>query len=157
MFAELSQFFRSLSGILDGFGERTRAVQELLRSNETAFVVVTSPEPEPVQEARFLAARLAETRRPTPHLVVNRVHLDGLGGRTEEELEEELEPALGAELARRVAANLADVDVLVRRDRATISELSELLDGHPPVLVGHLDDEVQDLLGLSRIAEQLGL
>src|SRR5581483_8482431 len=49
MFAELSQFFRSLSGILDGFGDRTRAVQELLRSKETAFVVVTSPEPEPVQ------------------------------------------------------------------------------------------------------------
>jgi anion-transporting ArsA/GET3 family ATPase len=157
MFAELSQFFRSLSGILDGFGDRTRAVQELLRSKETAFVVVTSPEPEPVQEARFLAARLAETRRPEPHLVVNRVHLEGLGGHSEEELEEELEPALGSELARRVAGNLADVDVLVRRDRATISELSELLDGHPPVLVGHLDEEVQDLLGLSRIAEQLGL
>ncbi len=157
MFAELSQFFRSLSGILDGFGERTRFVQELLRSKETAFVVVTSPEPEPVQEARFLAARLAETRRPTPHLVVNRVHLEGLGGRPPEQLEEELEPALGIELARRVAGNLADVDVLVRRDRATISELSELVDGHPPVLVGHLDEEVQDLLGLSRIAEQLGL
>jgi anion-transporting ArsA/GET3 family ATPase len=157
MFAELSQFFRSLSGILDGFGDRTRAVQELLRSKETAFVVVTSPEPEPVQEARFLAARLAETRRPTPQLIINRVHLEGLDGRTAEELEEELEPALGGELARRVAGNLADVDVLVRRDRATIAELSELLDGSPPVLVGHLYEEVQDLLGLSRVAEQLGL
>ncbi len=157
MFAELSQFFRSLSGILDGFGERTRAVQELLRSKETAFVVVTSPEPEPVQEARFLAQRLAETRLPEPQLVVNRVHLEGLGGRSAEDLEEELEPALGAELARRVAGNLADVDVLVRRDRETISALSELLGGRPPVLVGHLDEEVQDLLGLSRVAEQLGL
>jgi anion-transporting ArsA/GET3 family ATPase len=157
MFAELSQFFRSLSGILDGFGDRTRAVQELLRSQETAFVVVTSPEPEPVQEARFLAARLAETGRPAPQLIVNRVHLEGLGRHTAEELEEELQPALGGDLARRVAANLADVDVLVRRDRATIQELSGLLDGRPPVLVGHLDEEVQDLLGLSRVAEQLGL
>jgi anion-transporting ArsA/GET3 family ATPase len=156
MFAELSQFFRSLSGILDGFGDRTRTVQELLRSEETAFVVVTSPEPEPVQEAIFLTARLAETRRPAPHLIVNRVHLDGLNGGTAEDLEEELEPALGGELARRVAANLADVDVLVRRDRETISELSALGGGHPPVLVGHLDEEIQDLLGLSRIAEQLG-
>jgi anion-transporting ArsA/GET3 family ATPase len=156
MFAELSQFFRSLSGILDGFGDRTRAVQELLRSKKTAFVVVTSPEPEPVQEARFLAARLAETRLPAPHLVVNRVHLEGLGARTLEDLEAELEPSLGAELARRVATNLADVDVLVRRDQETIAALSELGDGHPPVLVGHLDEEVQDLLGLSRIAEQLG-
>jgi anion-transporting ArsA/GET3 family ATPase len=157
MFAELSQFFRSLSGILDGFGERTRAVQELLRSKNTAFIVVTSPEPEPVQEARFLTARLAETRLPTPHLVVNRVHIDGLGGHSAEELEDELESTLGSDLARRVAANLADVDVLVRRDRETVSELSALAGGRPPVLVGHLDEEVQDLLGLSRIAEQLGL
>ncbi len=157
MFAELSLFFRSLSGVLDGFGERTRAVQTLLRSEEAAFVVVTSPEPEPAREARFLAERLAETRRPAPEVIVNRVHLEGLGRRSVEELETELEPALGAELARRVAMNLGDVDVLVRRDRETIRELSELLDGRPPVLVGHLDEEVQDLLGLSRVAEQLGL
>src|SRR6185312_2127813 len=52
MFAELSTFFRSMSGVLDGFGERTRAVQELLRSEHAAFVIVTSPEPEPVREAR---------------------------------------------------------------------------------------------------------
>ena len=100
---------------------------------------------------------IRETRLPAPHLVVNRVHLEGLGARTPEDLEEELEPSLGAELARRVAANLADVDVLVKRDEETIAALSELADGHPPVLVGHLDEEVQDLLGLSRIAEQLGL
>ena len=157
MFAELSTFFRSMSGVLDGFGERTRAVQELLRSDRAAFVIVTSPEPEPVREARFLAERLAETRRPAPELVVNRVHLDGLGDRSADELAEQLAPALGDDLARRAAANLADVDVLVRRDRETIAELSGLIDGRRPVLVGHLDEEVQDLLGLSLIAEQLGL
>jgi anion-transporting ArsA/GET3 family ATPase len=159
MFAELSTFFRSMSGVLDGFGERTRAVQALLRSDRAAFLIVTSPEPEPVREARFLAARLAEMgppSRPAPDLVVNRVHADGLGGRSEPELCEELAPALGDDLARRTAANLADVDVLVRRDAQTVAELSGLLDGRRPVLVGHLDDEVQDLLGLSRIAEQLG-
>ena len=32
MLSDLSTFFRSLSGVLDGFGERTRAVQELLRA-----------------------------------------------------------------------------------------------------------------------------
>ncbi|HXB15499.1 MAG TPA: ArsA-related P-loop ATPase [Solirubrobacteraceae bacterium] len=157
MFSELSRFFRSMGGVLDGFGERTRAVQELLRSKEVMFLIVTSPEPEPVREARFLAARLAETRRPAPQLIVNRVHLEGLGGRSEGQLTEQMAPALGAELARRVAANLADIDVLVRRDREAVSELSDLLDGGPPVLVGHLDEEVQDLLGLTRIAEQLGL
>ena len=48
-------FFRSLSSVIDGFGERTRSVAALLRAPETAFLIVTSPEPEPAREARFLA------------------------------------------------------------------------------------------------------
>ncbi len=157
MLGELSRFFRSLSGILDGFGERTRAVQELLRSEETAFLIVTSPEPEPVQEARFLAARLRETGLGEAALIVNRVHLDGLEGEEPDALAARLAPGLGPDLARRVTANLADFDVLVRRDAATVSELSELGGGVAPTLVGHLDEEVQDLVGLARIAEQLGV
>ena len=156
MLAELSSFFRSLSGILEGFGDRTRAVQELLRSEQTAFVIVTSPEPEPVSEARFLADRLAELGRTPPGLVVNRVHVDGLGARDEDAAAAELSAALGSDLARRVAANLADFDVLVRRDAAAVEELSGAL-GVEPTLVGQLDEEVQDLLGLARIADQLGV
>jgi len=157
MLAELSRFFRSLSGVLDGFGERTRAVQRLLRSEQTAFLIVTSPEPEPVGEARFLAARLRETGRPEPELIVNRVHRDGLDGRDEHDSAARLAPLLGEDLARRVAANLADFDVLVRRDADAVRELSQLLDGRHPTLVGQLDEEVQDLLGLARIADQLGV
>jgi anion-transporting ArsA/GET3 family ATPase len=157
MLSELSRFFRSLGGILDGFGERTRRVQELLRSRDTAFLIVTSPEPEPAREARFLAERLRETGLPEPEMIVNRIHLDGLDGLDQEAAAEQLAPALGADLARRAAANLADFDVLVRRDAATVRELSKLLGGRRPTLVGHLDQEVQDLLGLARIAEQLGI
>ena len=130
MLSELSTFFRSLGGILDGFGERTRVVQQLLRSGETAFLIVTSPEPEPVREARFLAERLRDSGLPEPEMIVNRVHLDGLEGRAEDEVAKLLSPRLGEDLARRVASNLADFDVLVRRDEATVRELSKLL-GRP--------------------------
>ena len=157
MLSELSGFFRALSGILDGFGERTRTVQQLLRSEQTGYLIVTSPEPEPVREARFLASRLRERGMAEPELIVNRVHLDGLGGRDPDDVAKELAAGLGPDLGRRVAANLADFDVLVQRDAATVAELSERLEGREPTLVGHLYEEVQDLLGLARIAELLGL
>jgi anion-transporting ArsA/GET3 family ATPase len=155
MLGELSRFFRSLSGVIDGFGERTRAVAALLRDPGTGFVIVTSPEPEPAAEAGFLAARLAEAGMPSPELVVNRVHGDDLGGRSVEEAGVLLESELGAELAGRVARNLADFDVLARRDRATVAELADRIGEGPPTLVPHLDREVQDLGGLAEVAKHL--
>jgi hypothetical protein len=54
-----------------------------------------------------------------------------------------------------VARNLADFDVLATRDRASVTELSQELDEPDPLLVPHLDGDVQDLGGLSIIAERL--
>ena len=155
MLSDLSVFFRSLTGIIEGFSERTRGVAELLRSPETAFLIVTSPEQEPAREALFLADRLASANMPGPGLIVNRVHRQGLNGRSVEEVEALLKSELEDGLAARVAHNLADFDVLARRDQATIADLSERLGGTRATLVEHLDEEVQDLVGLTRIAEQL--
>jgi anion-transporting ArsA/GET3 family ATPase len=141
--------------VIDGFGERTRRVSALLRAPETTFLVVTSPEPEPAREARFLARRLAGAGMSKGALIVNRVQLDGLHGRSAEEVRELLAPDLGEALAGRVAGNLADFDVLARRDAAAIAELREDVGEKQPVLVPQLDGEVQDLLGLSRVAEHL--
>jgi anion-transporting ArsA/GET3 family ATPase len=155
MLGELSSFFRSLSGIIDGFGERTRGVAELLREESTSFLIVTSPEPEPAREAVFLASKLTAAGMARDGVIVNRVHLHGLDGHSPEELSALLASDLGDSLARRVAHNLADFDVLVRRDRDTIALLSREVDEPAPVIVPHLDQDIQDLAGLSRIAEHL--
>jgi anion-transporting ArsA/GET3 family ATPase len=159
MLSELSRFFRALSGVIDGFGDRTRAVASLLRDERTSFLIVTSPEPEPAREARFLAARLAASGMAVGALIVNRVHVHGLHGFSAPEVTELLAGDLGQRLAARVAANLADFDVLVQRDRETIERLSRAGGADAPlpapVLVPHLDEDVQDLLGLSRVAEHL--
>ena len=155
MLGELSRFFRSLSGVIEGFGERTRSVGALLRDPGTTFLIVTSPEPEPAREASFLLERLAASGLSVGELIVNRVHawgLHGVGARAAGEL---LTPALGERLASRVAANLADFDVLARRDRETVARLSGAWGARPPTLVAHLDEDVQDLRGLARIAECL--
>jgi anion-transporting ArsA/GET3 family ATPase len=155
MFSELSRFFRSLTGVIDGFGERTRGVAALLRAPETMFLIVTSPEAEPAREAVFLADRLSEAGMHRGELIINRVHNGGLLGRSAAEVKALLAPELGEELAGRVAGNLADFDVLVQRDRETVARLSGAIEERSPVLVPHLEEEVQDLLGLSRVAQHL--
>jgi anion-transporting ArsA/GET3 family ATPase len=155
MLGELSTFFRSLSGVIDGFSERIRGVAELLRDPETSFLIVTSPEHEPAREALFLAEQLRGERMKCDATIVNRVHLHGLGGHSAAEVEASLASDLGEALARRAAHNLADFDVLARRDRDTIAHLGRELDERAPVIVPYLDEEIQDLAGLARIAGYL--
>src|SRR5207244_6449360 len=152
MFGDLSTFFRSLSGVIDGFSERTRSVASLLRDPATTFMVVTSPEHEAAREALFLAERLAAAGMSRGALIVNRVHFDGLGGHTEPEVQAHLSPQLGEALAARAAANLADFDVLAQRDRDTIARLSQELGEPHPLLVPYLGADVHDVAGLARVA-----
>ncbi len=155
MLTDLSKFFRSVSGVIDGFSDRTRGVAALLREQSTTFLIVTSPEPEPAEEAVFLADRLDSRGMSRGELIVNRVNRDGLDGHSTEEVSDLLAPALGVRLAARVASNLADFDVLVQRDRETIARLSRKLSERDPILVPHFDEDVQDLAGLARVAEHL--
>jgi anion-transporting ArsA/GET3 family ATPase len=155
MLSDLSAFFRSLAGILDGFGERTRGVEQLLRDPATTFLLVTSPEPEPSREAEFLAGHLSSHGMSLGALIVNRVSFDGLGEHSAEDVSSLLAPALGQRLAARVAANLADFDVLAQRDRETVRALSSELGEDHATLVPHLDEDVRDIAGLARLAEHL--
>jgi anion-transporting ArsA/GET3 family ATPase len=152
---DLSGFFSALAGLTDGFRERARGVEQLLRDPTTAFLIVTSPEREPAREAGFLHARLAHERMNFAGLIVNRVHDRDLDGRTPEQVAELLSGELGATLAARVAGNLADFDVLARRDRETVAALSGALGEGNPLLVPYLDGDVQDLGGLAAVAERL--
>jgi anion-transporting ArsA/GET3 family ATPase len=155
MLGDLSSFFRSLTGVIDGFGERTRGVASLLRDPSTTFMILTSPEPEPAREAVFLADALSRRGMSRGGLIVNRVHFNGLGDRSAQDVQALLAPALGGAVAARVAGNLSDFDVLAKRDRDTIARLSRELSEPDPVLVPHLDEDVRDLAGLARLAEHL--
>jgi anion-transporting ArsA/GET3 family ATPase len=155
MLGELSRFFRALTGVVDGFGERTRSVAALLRAPHTTFLIVTSPEVEPAREARFLADRLQAAGMPVGELIVNRAHTYGLDDFSAGDVAELLTPQLGERLAARVAGNLADFDVLARRDQETVARLSQAVGEHRPIVVPQLDEDVQDLLGLTKVAEHL--
>ena len=53
-------FFRAFEGMEDGFRERAIAVEQLLAEPTTAFVLVTSPRRDALEEAAFFAERLGD-------------------------------------------------------------------------------------------------
>src|SRR5262245_5041913 len=55
---DLSVFFRSLGGMIDGFTERARSVGALLSDPATTFLIVTAPRHDPVEEAIFFHRKL---------------------------------------------------------------------------------------------------
>jgi hypothetical protein len=88
-------------------------------------------------------------------LIVNLTHEGGLDGHSVEQVAALLAPELGEQLARRTAANLADFDVLARRDARSIEELSRVLGEPAPLPVRHLDGDPQDLRGIAVVSELL--
>jgi anion-transporting ArsA/GET3 family ATPase len=152
---DLSVFFRALGGLVDGFRERATQVGALLADPATTFLLVTSPEREPVEEAIFFRRKLADAGMPFGGLVINRVQDDTLGDIDPEGLAEELEPELGRKLALKVVDNFRDFHVLAMRDRQSIARLADELGSPPTTLVPHLDDDVHDVEGLARIERYL--
>jgi anion-transporting ArsA/GET3 family ATPase len=152
---DLSVFFRALGGLLDGFRERAAGVKAILADPATTFLIVTSPERDPVEEAIFFHGKLREARMPFGGLVVNRVQPEaGLEG-DPAEVERELGAMLGGELAGKVAGAYADAQVLARRDRASIDHLRSEIGGPEPVIVPQLDGDVHDVDGLVAVHRHL--
>ena len=152
---DLAVFFRSLSGMIDGFRERAQAVNRLLADSATVFLLVTSPEREPIDEAIFFWRKLKAARMPFGGVVVNRVHHDLLGDAEVEDVSDELAPELGDRLARRVADNFRDYHVLARRDAQNIERLGRQLRDDRLLLIPHLDEDVHDIEGLHRMDRYL--
>ena len=152
---DLAVFFRSLSGMIDGCKERAQAVNKLLADRGTVFLLITSPEREPVDEAIFFWRKLKAARMPFGGVVVNRVHHDLLGNAEVGDVSDELTAELGDKLAGRVADNFRDYHVLARRDAAGVRRLMSGLGAVPLLPVPHLDDDVHDAEGLVRLARCL--
>jgi anion-transporting ArsA/GET3 family ATPase len=139
---DLATFFRSLGGLLAGFRERAAGVQALLADPATAFVIVASPEHEPVEEAIFFGARLREAQLAFGGLIVNRVHEPVTG---------KVPAALAEPLAAKVALAAAELDALAARDVVAVARLRDALGAQDPVLVPHLPGDVHDVDGLIAI------
>ena len=73
MFAHLLEFFGYLSETFDGFVARARQVQTLLRSPQTAFVLVSACDRASTEQALYLGERLGQLKMQVQAMIVNRV------------------------------------------------------------------------------------
>jgi anion-transporting ArsA/GET3 family ATPase len=151
LLSDLSTFFALLGDMTEDFSVRAKHVEEMLRAPSTAFLLVTSAQTEPIDEAIWFRRTLQDSGLPYAGVIVNRVHHDLLGAGEPDELSASLRRSLGAGLAARVAENFHDYHVLARRDAQNIARLEAELGGGAPLLVPHLDDDVHDIQGLLRI------
>jgi anion-transporting ArsA/GET3 family ATPase len=144
---DLSEFFNSFGDMAEGIQERAERVGQLLGDRRTAFLVVTSPQRDSIDEAIFFRRRLREGRMPFGGAIVNRVVdqelLEGDG-----DVEDDLTALLGDKLGSKVLRNYRDYRELAGRDRESIERLRHEVGGDPLVLVPHLDDDVHDMSGL---------
>lgn len=169
---DLSDFFDSFSGMYSGFVDRARAVQKLMHEPGTTFVLVTSPDPHTLEEARYFYERIEEYEMDFSGFVFNKMHPDFIGDdearalfrRVRNKPEEVLE-VLGIDggsdtdkaVAGKLAANLAGYQVLADVDHADADQLSEVVaDGQfPATSVPLLEEDVHDLSGLDGISRHL--
>ena len=156
LLADLTTFFGLLGPMTEVFSQRAREVEALLRSDRTAFVLVTSAQSEPIDEAIWFRRRLDEANLPFAGVVINRFHHDLGSGESSEAVASELASLVGADLGARLLANLSDYHVLAARDAANVARLQrELVDGEPLLPVPQFDDDIHDVAGLLRVQEYL--
>ena len=153
---DLAEFFQAFSGMVDGFRERARRVNELLADDQTSFLVVCAPQGEPISEAVYFHRKLVEAELPFGGVIVNKVHYgwdlpDDPGALTDELAEALSDP----DLADGVVANLADYAALSARDRHNVEHLAAEMRTRAVIQVPYLDEDVHDLTGLMEINRYL--
>jgi anion-transporting ArsA/GET3 family ATPase len=147
---DLSVFFRSLGGMIDGFTERASRVGALLEDPATTFLIVTAPRHDPVEEAIFFHRKLQEAGMPFGGLVVNRIHQP-----PEADLPAGVAAELGPALAERVTVATSELAALAARDATNVTRLRDALGDPPTILVPELAEDVHDLEGLALVRSHL--
>ena len=149
---DLSTFFSSFGSMTEGFRERAEHVNALLADSRSAFVLVTSPRADAVEEAGWFHHRLLDAGLPFAGVVANRVRPAAPRGDPSAELAELLGDA---GLERKVLRTFEEERRLAAKDRRNLAALAKRLGRKPMIEVPHLDDDVHDLAGLARMDEFL--
>jgi anion-transporting ArsA/GET3 family ATPase len=155
LLAEISLFFGAMGGLIGGFRERATSVEALLHDPGSVFVIVSSPEDEPVRESIAFVEQLHDAGLRPGALVINRVHQEADAAADPAALHAALTAALGDRLAAAVAASVADDGTRAAHDQAGVQRLRRDLSSLPQTLVPYVDSPLSDLAMLGEVARRL--
>ena len=145
---EMVEFFQAFAPLFDGFRERAREVEKLLRSSSTLFVLVAGPGEEKIPDALFFARRLRDAGYSLGPIVVNRMHppVEGYQPRPQAAAGEVDGLGLFHWLGERDARGYQELGQLVGDDQALLG--LPLLEREPSDIatLRHLAAELQDRL-----------
>jgi anion-transporting ArsA/GET3 family ATPase len=165
LLGNVSSFVAALETMFGGFRERADQTYKLLKDTGTAFVVVSSPEPDALREASFFVERLQSESMPLAGVVLNRMRTAATGltaGKAlaaaeklaeAQKLAETDDPAV--ELAIAALAVHAELAEASRHDLAMVARFAA---AHPDVAqltVPALATDVHDLSTLRAVGNAL--
>ncbi|MBI3183639.1 MAG: ArsA family ATPase [Myxococcales bacterium] len=141
---QLADFMLAVSGMNEDFRERARQTRDLLASGSTAFVLVTGPTVERLDEAVHFHTLLRQNEMAVAAVVVNRVHepVPDLWWREAAKL--------SPPLRGKVEKTLEELDVLASQDAIGLAKLAEACRPTALVLVPRFPLDVHDLPALWR-------
>jgi anion-transporting ArsA/GET3 family ATPase len=162
---EISEFFTLMQTMFDDFGERFQRVSQLLMSADTAFLLVTNPEPDVLAEAQEFHQGLMQMGVSLKAVVANRIHDEWLAVSPRSidpaRLTERLKSVLQGPTASRLPVewlikNFLSYQSMAREEAARLTQFTDTLPTAIPVVrVPALPAFPADLAGLAKMHRYL--
>jgi len=158
--ADVSEFFHAMSSLFEGWDERVQRVEALLRSRDSAFFLVATPEEQVLSEADYFCSKIEEHSITLRGVLFNRVQTE-LAPHLERIDESEISTVIGdavtsPSICRRLVQNFARYETQARGDQLRIEQFrADLAPTLPVASIPNFDQDLHDLDGLRRVGEFL--
>ena len=155
-FEELQGFLGAFSGMFGGMRAHAESVRKLLLSDQSCFVLVTSPEPAALAEAAYFQTKISELTLPFAGYVLNRSWAYTRGFLPPEQIPIPEDSGERERMAMRKLGQLADAERWrAQRDRDLLARLRMETASGSAIATPHLGGAVEDLTGLAELAKNL--
>ena len=146
---DIVAFFANFEGIDTGFDRRARDIDRVL-CQETAFVLVTAPRRQALDEASWIAANVGRRIGPVDLLVVNRATPFGAIEAAPPETDRSAGPISP------LAENLRQLRTLAQQEQGLVNGFVESVEGTPAVVrLAERPRPIADIEGLVELAAEL--